>query len=118
MKTLFALLVTIGSLVYASDAQAMNAEELLSSCERFVASVQVSGGTVHVVGEDAAACFGYMDAVLDVLVRNRMETCLPDPMVSSQLARVFVRYYQSHPQNLQLALDAVLVAIREAFPCR
>jgi Rap1a immunity proteins len=76
------------------------------------------GGTVHVVGEDAAACFGYMDAVSDVLARNRMETCLPDTMVPSQLARVFVRPAQSHPQNLQLAFDAVLVAIREAFPCR
>jgi hypothetical protein len=88
-----AFLIAFGPLVSATCARAMNGE-VLTSCQRLIDTVRVHGDRVEFYGLEASECWGYMEAVTDLLAMKGREAregmCLPGTLTTSQLAGVFV----------------------------
>jgi Rap1a immunity proteins len=107
-----------------------SADELLSSCERFLQVARITEASVTITGDDVQAhqCWAYLNAFQQLsAIRNASEmptkrtitrACPPEESELVQLIRVFVAYAQKHPEDLhQRAAYVTLDALRAAFPC-
>ena len=69
----------------------------------------------------AGVCYGSVDALVfwgaDLPPEYRI--CLPSGATNEQLARVFVRYMETHPDTLHYAYTILAAkAFHEAWPCK
>jgi Rap1a immunity proteins len=104
-----------------------NANELLSSCERFLGAVRLQGNLFSIQGNDPNAyeCWGYIQAFQDLSAlidegakATVIRACPPATSSGIQLVRVFVSFAQKHPEHLhEKAGSMALDAFRTAFPC-
>ncbi|WP_374207864.1 Rap1a/Tai family immunity protein [Bradyrhizobium sp. 190] len=122
-------IVVASSLSFAAPAHSLeSANELLSSCERFLAIARIDGNRVSMTRNEPPAfeCWGYLGAFQELsAIRHDGEkipitrACLPAESSLVQLIRVFVSYAQKHPEDLhQRAGLVALEALQAAFPCR
>lgn len=97
--------------------------ELLSNCEQFERTASVIAGKVRYEGIDAAWCFGFFSAIIQLSGWQDdrgaiLKLCPPNEASTSQYIRIFTQYARTHPE--QLHEDAGLVvwrALHTAFPC-
>jgi hypothetical protein len=108
-----AITVLIGS----SAAQANTTEALLYECEQLVQTMRPIGDEVAYTR--GGYCLGYMNALIDVLNSGTALLCGEKGMRAGQMARLFVRYGQAHPEKLNLPpLTLLASAMSEAYPCK
>lgn len=125
-----AVWIAVGSLLsFAAPAHSLeSANELLSTCERFLAVAKIDGDRVSLTRNEPPAfeCWGYLGAFQQLsAIRYDGEklsvtrACLPAESSLVQLIRVFVSYAQKHPEELHKRASLVaLDAFQAAFPCR
>jgi Rap1a immunity proteins len=70
-------------------------------------------------------CLSYVAGVWDgyvlhkVLSSSPYKVCTPKGLRSSQLARVVLKYFKEHPEDLHYsASEQALIALEKAFPCK
>ncbi|GAB3733936.1 hypothetical protein GCM10028862_16690 [Luteimonas pelagia] len=65
--------------------------------------------------------FGALESTIDLIVPEakwgEKHGCIPEGVTPKQLAKVIVKYADSHPENLHLSHHMALVGIFRAFPC-
>jgi hypothetical protein len=102
-------------------AQANKTELLLYQCEQLVQTMRPNGSHDIFVTQ-GGHCIGYMEALIDVANTGTdlwPFPCGTDRITSTQLARLFVRYGEAHPEKLNLPpLTLPASAISEAYPCK
>ena len=106
----------------AREANAMDASNLLASCETLLREMPVPGEDVA-VSKDGLPCWYYMSAIQDsallsdITRKPFLSTCVPPNSTLTQLIHIFVSYAQSHPAGLSSpAVDLVFGALWEAYP--
>ena len=107
-------LVTI-SPVSSARAQMSSTEELLKGCESAVAGEETMLG---------GYCYGVMKGVTSMMEVFQISddsvarTCLPGGVAVEQQARVVIKYFNEHPEELNEdhAL-LVMLAFTDAYPC-
>lgn len=115
----FMLLFILNTQVYADNNM------LISGCELFidVASQRDLDGHNTVSAFMAGTCAGIMRGYLgSTYIYNRKYLaapyCLPEQVSPPQLAKVFLKYVNSHPEKLHLSESTIIAAsFSEAFPC-
>ncbi len=66
----------------------------------------------------AAVCSGFVLAARDLVSTLQSKICIPVDVTNGQMARVFVKYMEEHPQDLHMRASFLfLLAAREGFPC-
>src|SRR4051812_29029160 len=118
---------TIAATLVIAPAQAVTGQELLRQCEALERGAVVSGETVRLPkGQDAAACWFYLGAVLDFAATVEDEggpsvigSCVPPETTRIDLVRAFTKYARAHRADLDLRATALVIpALSAAFPCR
>lgn len=73
---------------------------------------------------NAGFCMGFIGGILDFdklesgLAKRHDKFCVPDSTGAAELAKILVKYGDSHPEELNLPAVAVFIyAITSAFPC-
>jgi hypothetical protein len=125
MRLALMLLLLVAGCVPASAFGSAN--ELLSSCERFLGAVRLQGDQFSIQNNDPNAhqCWSYiqafqeLSAIVDEGAKVTItQACPPAASTGVRMVRVFVSYAQKHPENLhERAGLMVLNAFRTAFPC-
>jgi hypothetical protein len=107
-------------LLWSSAAQANTTEVLLYQCEQLVQTMKPVGSHDFFVTQ-GGYCLGYMNALIDVLNSGTAlwTACDEKGKSAGQMARLFVRYGQAHPEKLNLPpLTVLAYTISEAYPCK
>jgi hypothetical protein len=97
--------------------------EVLDKCKNLVDKGSVFEG---------GYCAGFMDGVIDTArawensdeeLKRKHEPwvrfCLPKEVTNGQIARVFVKFLEDHPEKLHFPANLLFIeALRTAFPCK
>ncbi len=68
--------------------------------------------------EEAGLCYGYISSVTDVFETTK-SFCLPYGVTTGQLARIFVKYVDDNPTQLnQKATISIVNILHQDYPCR
>jgi hypothetical protein len=70
-------------------------------------------------------CFGYITGVIDTTATFKAVSqtrtqgyCIPENATATQLAKVFVKYANAHPEELHYGgLITIALAFNQSFPC-
>lgn len=108
-----------------TPAKANTANELLSMCEKFERGMVLNGSQVQFPsGQEPALCWGYLSATQDLTTladtsgRRLLGVCAPAETTLTQHIRIFTNYARTHPAELHLPSQVVVLkALRAAFPC-
>lgn len=123
--------VTVGmvtALLSATSASAQadyRAEVMASRCREFANSMVSPEGILVKHDFDTGFCFGLFTMALRVVLTSDSQSgerffgaCAPVGSTVTQLAKVFVRFCDNHPEQLNEDFYVVLLsALHQAFPC-
>jgi len=128
-KSLLRLLaaIVLGGAIMSEAFGLGPAEKLRKFCEAAVKcdTTNPSPSCNSVDYQEGTACATYIDGFLAghnlgtaAAADSSTRICVPNDATISQLARVFVKYVNDHPEQLHQPDWAVLyVALKNAFPC-
>ena len=117
-------LTVLPGFVAATAGMGRSSADLLQRCKLAVQAADKVGMLDAVDFAEAANCHGYLGGVGDALsaTYGGMESpvlCVPAQAGSLQLARVFVKWGDEHPELLhEDMLSGTLRALSLAFPCQ
>lgn len=126
MKVWMAWLVLVGSLVSGViEADPRDGNTLLKACRL---AVKNADGEVIPLHQkiDVGYCLGFMEAMRHQLVAYKSYTpeyvvCLPSSLTNIIAARIFVKYFDNHPEELSTFDDGTsqtIIALGDAYPCK
>lgn len=98
-----------------------NGNDFLSFCNQFIRVMEDSLGEVDDM--EVGMCIGFIGTSQEFIQVWQYESgwpeiCLPDGVEVDQLARVFVKYLEEHPERLHERQMRLLIdSFRIAFPC-
>ncbi len=133
MRSSKALLLTLTAwLLWSAPAFAQDmflrkgsAEALAKECRAVLSAdldkMQAPADAMWPIG----SCLGFLNGVIDMATIAREESpktaqffCIPRTVTGAQLAKVFVKYSDNHPEQLHLpAAVIVVLSFKDAFPC-
>lgn len=120
---LLALALSLAPTLAPADAKA-SAADMLTKCKQWEyytdSGLSIAPDAVLNVG----LCLGFFSAWNGVArmfggsPQSALGVCRPPNVTNGQMARIFVKYAQNHPEQLHEGEGIVaLYAISEAFPC-
>jgi hypothetical protein len=110
-RALCATLAIVLSLSNAgSQAKMRDGDQLLRQC-------------TATIGAHVNFCFGYIDAIVDLLVENNgidgFNACISTELDDPELRNIVVKFLKDNPDLRHLgAPDLIARALAAAFPCR
>ena len=117
------LLMLILAMLMASPARAFDGETLRGACNDVI-KYQQNKTDKSVSRLNVGICYGFISGVINnhkVMFQYRKVQklfCTPENKSNAEIAKIYVKYLDAHPENLQmngaLLLDA---ALKEAYPC-
>lgn len=122
MKTYHLALLVLTSLVICGSARAQTGSDLLPKCKALLNS---AGADAF----NAGYCGGFLDAAYSMVQlwqvtdesASRPRTiryCAPENVTNGQIARVFVKDLEDHPEELHRPASLLYAwALEKAFPC-
>jgi hypothetical protein len=116
IRFLIAILLLFSGLAYSED----DGNELLNSCSSFV---KHSNGEALKADEEIGAliCNQYILGFKDSLILSgdtQSKVCIPEEVMSDQVARVVVKYLKLNPEILHKNRGATLLfTLEKGFPC-
>lgn len=126
MKTWLAALALTGILIGGvAQAESVNGNTLLKACR--LAVKQEDGEKLpSSQGIDVGYCLGFMEAMRHQLAAYKSYTpeyvvCLPSSLTNIQAARIVVKYFDNHPNELShfdTGTLQTIIALGEVYPCK
>lgn len=124
MKQLIAAFGLVGIFGWGAamaDDTLSNGNGMLLACQYFINAQQNQNPANDFQG---GVCAGFVAGVSNTLTAvrfsspDRIPICIPDGFTFGQGARVFIKYMENHPEQLnQNPTSLAITAFREAFPC-
>jgi hypothetical protein len=117
------LFMLIAAMFMASKARAFDGETLRGACNDVI-KYQQNKSDKSVSRLNVGICYGFISGVINnhkVMYKYRKVQklfCTPENQSNAEIAKIYVKYLDAHPENLQmngaLLLDA---ALKDAYPC-
>src|SRR5210317_2065525 len=117
------LLMLFVAMFMASPARAFDGETLRGACNDVI-KYQQNKTDKSVSRLNVGICYGFISGVINnhkVMFKYRKVQklfCTPENQSNAEIAKIYMKYLDAHPENLQmngaLLLDA---ALKEAYPC-
>lgn len=113
----------------AIGTAAIDGNEVLNRCKAYLRTIDSAQAASQTDFVDGGFCVGYVTGVIDDHFTWQISEasptdptkhfCMPDGATTGQAVRVVVKWLEDHPARLhERAIDLVLSALRDNFPCR
>jgi hypothetical protein len=122
---IFLIFATL-SLSHLCFANSITGLEMQHHCAKLTSDAPIERGSAF----DAGLCGGFIDGVMDgmyYMAVNKAKTftdvkmpfCLPSDVSNEQIVKVYMKFLNDHPENLNDPATVLLVrALTAAFPCK